>query len=369
MQARAELVLQWYFAHEWKVLTARQAEKLMESLREWPPSVSISYFEANIYMCWWLKSVAYLYKLTGDSSNFKTVCRFVVEFDKECPAISSAIMDSWTMIMGEVLDIDLRPQTDICGETPIVAVDVIQVCDEVEVETSSATTAQQVRLLVQRERLDPSQRCDFRQPVAQEAAPAETAQAETFDLGDKPMKQARLRSKQKQRLRVLARTNFISTDTKRKSKKLSLDLTSILKPKGKNSLHRRGVARRVFRSQARATLEAMEKPTWKLRGTTTRKQNRDLEKEMRISLLAVVEQNDTATAPTPHSRQAENGTDTLKSGQDEDIYGDESTEKVSWLKAQEIYQPEAYDPDISHAIHEEIPSTETEEEEYHDKSD
>lgn len=48
------------------------------------------------------------------------------------------------------------------------------------------------------------------------------------------MKQAKLRSKQKQRLRVLARTNFISTDTNRKSKKLSLDLTSILKPKGKN---------------------------------------------------------------------------------------------------------------------------------------
>ncbi len=235
MQARAEVVLQWYFAHEWKVLTARQAEKLTESLREWPPSVSINYFEANIYMCWWLKSVAYLYKLTGDSNNFKTVCPFGIEFDKVCPVISTAITDSWTKIMGEVLDIDPRPHTGICGETPPVTDDVTKVDDEIEhgVDTTPVATTQRDDLQVQREGLDPSQRNYVRESGTQNAAPAETALAEIHNSKEQCTKQPKRWSKQKQRLRALARTNFISTIAKRKSKKLSLNLTSILKAKGK----------------------------------------------------------------------------------------------------------------------------------------
>lgn len=258
MQSRAELFLQWYFAHEWKTLTAIQAEKLTESLRNWSPSVSISYFDATVYMCWWLKSVAYLYKLLGESDNFKTARGFVIEFDKECPAISTAIMEAWTRIMGDVLDLDLRPQTDICGETSIATVDGAQACGEVGdgVETSLSTTAQQFGSQVQREDLDASQHNDFRKPGPQEATPAEAAQ--------------KRRNKQKQRLRVLARTNFVSTSANRKSKKLSLDLRSTLKSKGKKSPRRSGVVRRAFRPQARATLEAVENPTRKLPGTTTR---------------------------------------------------------------------------------------------------
>lgn len=55
----------------------------------------------------------------------------------------------------------------------------------------------------------------------------------------------------------------------------------------------------------------------------------------RISLMAVFKQNNTATVPAPHPRQAgTSGTATLKFGQEEDMNHDESTEKVSWLKAQ-----------------------------------
>lgn len=368
MQGRAELLLQWYFAHEWKTLTAIQAEELTESLRIWSPSVSISYFDATVYMCWWLKSVAYLYKLLGESDNFKIARGFVIEFDKECPAISTAIMESWTRLMGNVLDLDLKPRTGICGETSIATVDGAQVCDEVGdgVETSLSTTAQQVGSQVQREGLHALQDNDFRKPGAPEATPAEAAQAGLHHSRVQIMKQPKRRSKQKQRLRLLARTNYISTSANRKSKKLSLDLRSTFKPKGKRFLRRGSVARRLLRSRARATVEAMRK----LAGTTTRKQDRDLKEAMRISLIAVAEQNNTVTAPAPHPRQAWTlGPDTIKFGQEEHMNHDELTEKVSWLKAQEMYPSEKYDPDISHAIHEEIPLTETADEDYHDESD
>lgn len=367
MQARAESVLHCFFAHEWKALTARQAEKLTESLREWPPSVTIGYLEAKIYMCWWLKSVAYLYKLTDDSTNFKTLCRFVVEFDKKCPTISTPITDSWTKVMGEVLDIDLRPRTETCGRTPTVTDDAIQVDDEVEhgVATTPAIAMQQDDLQFQRERLDPTQYNEHVEPGTQEVVPAQASQAGIHHVGDQVMQQPKRRSKQNRRPRALARTNFISRSANRESKKPSLTLTRIIKPMGKRDRHGRGIARRVFRSQTRAILEAMEKPTQEPTRTTTRKEDREIKEAIRLSLLAAVQPNNSAIAQGRQARKS--GTNAPSSTQDEDVSGEESTEKVTWLKAQELCGPGKDDPDINHAIYEEITSIESDDGDYHDE--
>jgi len=371
MQDRAGHVFQWFLAHDWKTLTNTQVHKLTESLRKWRPSISITFTEVTTYMCWWLKSVAYLYKLIGESDNFKTACRFVVEFDKECPSISTDIIDLWTRIMGDVLDIKQRYRFEGRGETTMLTADGTQVWDGVQggAETTPATTTKQVGAQAQQEGLDPPPRCDSQQPRAREAAQAEAAPAEIHIAENQCMKQPGCRKKQRKRLRVLARTD-VHTKPNRKSKKLLLGLTFVLKPIRKNLLRRRGVARLVSRSQTRAILAAMAKPTRKLPETTTRKQDRDLAAAKKVSLLAAVAQANETTVPTQHYQQAGNsGAGIMGSDQDKDSGDDESTKKVTWRKAQEMYDSDEYDPDISYAIHDEIPRSESDEEDYQDALD